>query len=798
MDKLTLKEKASLLVGYKNMSTLPIESKGIKPIIMSDGPYGIRKELDDGNSLDNVGKSLPSTCFPVSIALSSTWNDDLAYNMGNAIGDECIYYNIDLLLGPAVNILRNPLCGRNFEYFSEDPLLSGKIGSFFVRGLDNKNIGACIKHFAANNNERYRYIGDSIVDNRALNEIYLKPFEIIINESNPKAIMTAYNKLNGDFCSENRWLLKDILRDKWKFNGLTMTDWGGIKDRVTALKNGLDLEMPGMQEYSIKRIYDSVKDKTTDIKTVDESINRLFKLKESVGSKTKIDIDFKKHYNLALDIAIEGAVLLKNKDDILPLDINKKYLVVGGLFKNARYQGSGSSMLNPMIFKDHINAFKENNIKYDFAYGYNEFSDIVDEKLEEEAIKLSNNYDEILFFGGLNDYYESEGFDRETMEIPYNQVHLIKRLKELNKKIILVLFSGSPVDLSFIDSLDAVLDMMLPGEAIGDATLNLLFGKSSPSGKLTQTWPIKYEDIPESKNYTSSPIELYKESIFVGYRYFSTIKKKVLFPFGYGLSYSNFEYSNLRIDKNNEIINISFDIKNVGRYKAKEITQAYVSKSDSLVVRPNIELKGYKKVELDINETKNVSINIPIEYLKIYSNNEFVLENGEYIFSIGKSSNDLVLTGKLNITGEVLKPYLYDEIYKKYLKTCVLSNEDYEKILNKKIPVYEYNKKPYTMETPICEFNTFFGKIIKKAVSSVGLKKMKKTDKMPQGFDKEREKKAGYFIYKLMPYNSLRSLSYSSAGILKYNVACGMLDISNGHIFKGLFKIIKKYKIKEK
>lgn len=797
ITSLTLKEKAMLLSGYKTMETYSIKEKGIEPIFMSDGPCGIRKEDINGNSLNNISKTLPATCFPAGVTIASTWNKDLLNQMGKQLGKECNHFNINVLLAPAVNIQRNPLCGRNFEYLSEDPYLSGKLGAAIVKGIQLENVAACIKHYACNNNEKYRFIGDSIVDLKALHEIYLKPFEIITKEANPYAIMTAYNKVNGVFCSENKYLIEDTLRNTFGFNGLVMTDWGGIVNRDVALKNGLDLEMPGMNIYNNKLLYDSVINKKINEELLDKSISRILELKERTRI-TKKDVDFNESFNLSLKLAVEGAVLLKNKDNILPLNKEEKYLIVGDLFNTIRYQGSGSSMINPILLKDHKEAFKENNINYEYLQGYSLNDDNIDIKKEDEVVSALKNYDKVILYCGLNDYVESEGFDRDNMSLPKCQLSLINRLIKQGKSLILVLFTGSPVELPFIDDCDAILNMMLPGEACGLATTKLLFGLENPSGKLTESWPIKYEDIPFSFEFTKTPNELYKESIFVGYRYYETIKKEVLFPFGFGLSYTKFSYSNLNIKKEDDKITLSFLIKNIGNYKGKEITQIYIGKKDSNIIRPNIELKGFIKTSLDINEEKEVSISLLKDDFKIYFCNEYVIEDGMYQIYVNSSSKDIMLMENIKLDGKELNPGEYDVIYDKFIKTNSLEKNEFEKVIKRPIIDYEFNKKPYTLETPIGEFNTFFGKIFKNVLCNVGLKKYKKASKIKDNLLREREKKAGLFIYKLMPNNCLRSLSFSASGMFDYNLAEGILELSNGHFFKGIKKILKKYKIKEK
>ena len=797
LESLTLKEKASLLVGYKNMSTLPIPEKGVEPVILSDGPNGLRIEDLNGDSLSNISNTKPSTCFPTGITLASTWNTDLIRQMGEAMGKESIHYGINVILGPAVNILRNPLCGRNFEYLSEDPLLSGYIGASLTNGIQSQGIGACIKHYACNNNEKYRFVGDSILDQRALHEIYLKPFELIVKDANPRSIMTAYNQVNGVFASENEYLLEEMLRKSWGFDGVVMTDWGAIVHRDIALNHGCDLEMPGMNDYGIKLIYDGVKNGIIKEDTLNKSVQRILDLKQRTYIKEQKPADFEAHYQLALDIALEGAVLLKNKNNILPLSKYQKVLVVGGLFDSMRYQGAGSSLLNPMIVKDHKTAFNDYGVNYDFSLGYKENELEPDIILESDTVEKAKLYDTIIFFGGLNDYVESEGFDRDDLTIPNNQLSLLNKLTKLNKQIIVVLFGGSPVELPFIDGVDAILDMQLPGEACGEATVKLLYGEENPSGKLTQTWPLSYNDVPFGDEFTSNPYELYKESIFVGYRYYNTVKKDVLFPFGYGLSYTSFEYSDLTIKQEKNGVFAKILVKNTGKVKGKEIVQLYISKPDSNIIRPVLELKGFTKVELEPNEQKEVEISVPYEVLKVYVDDAFRLEEGEYQIHIGMSSSDIKLSSSINIKGEVLKRSQYDDIYSDFLKTSLMNKETFEKVIGRQIPDYKFGVRPYTAETPIGEFKGFFGSLFKKIAINQGLKQIKKAKKIKDPLLREREIKAGIFVARLMPNNSLRSLSFSSAGMLKYSQVQAILQLVNNHPIRAIKELRKKYEIKE-
>ena len=794
IKEMTLLEKANLLCGYRNWNTYDIERLRIPSLTVSDGPHGVRKEAG-GNSLNAISSALKATCFPTGVTSSSSWNKEVLYSIGNDIAKECINFGIDVLLGPAINIKRNPRCGRNFEYYSEDPYLSGLLASSFVKGLQDNNVGACLKHFACNNQEEFRFNGDSVVDERALREIYLKPFEIAVKNSSPYSIMSSYNKINGTHASENKHIMKDILRDEWNYQGILMTDWGGLVDRNKSLLVSGDLEMPGQVKHNVNLIIEGVNKGLIPISTIDESIERIL----NIINKTKNEVvpcDFEKHYENAIRYAEESAVLLKNTD-ILPISKENKYLVIGDLFIHTRYQGAGSSLLNPYKIKSHKEVFDENGVDYDFALGYKVSELDKDEKLETAAIKKAEEADTIILFVGQTDYVECEGYDRDNMLLPENQLSLIDKLIKLNKKIVVVLFGGSSVELPFVNNVDAILNMLLPGVGGAPACYNLLFGNVNPSGKLSETWPISYNDVPFGKEFISSPIELYKESIYVGYRYYQKANKKVLFPFGYGLSYTTFEYKNLSVNDEEDKINISFNIKNVGKMKGKEVYQIYVSKNESTLNRPIRELKEFGKIELDINEEKEINVSLLKEELKVFDikDNRFVLEDGIYDIEIGSSVDTILLKESISISGEKVNNSLDEEIFTIYEdmnKMLDIDNNSFEKLIGYQLPKYEKDKRPYTLETPISEFSTFWGKIVKKLIIDVGLSRYKKALKMKDSEEKETKKKSGLFLYKNMRNNTLRSLCFSSSGMLKYKYALVLLDLANNKIFKAIGKLFKK------
>ena len=796
LAKLTLEEKASLLVGNKNMETKSFPSIDLKPLILSDGPNGIRKEQAQEGAFSAISKTLPATCFPSDNMLASSWNASLLHEVGVALGKEAKFYDVNVLLGPAINIQRNPLCGRNFEYYSEDPLLAGEMASAYINGVQSENVYSCVKHFACNNNEKWRFVGDSLVDERALHEIYLKPFEIAVKKSHPGMIMTSYNKVNGTHMSENKELLNNTLRKQWGFTGATVSDWGGVVSRDQALDAGQDLEMPGMVQYNIDSIVNAVKEGRLEESKVDESCLRLMdmvsKTKDNVKPEESI---FQDHKELSLKAAIEGAVLLKNNDNLLPLNNLEFPLFVGDLFMHMRYQGSGSSMLNPHELCSIKEAFNIHNMPYEYARGYDIESEKINHQLEKYALEKAAGCSIIVFFAGQNDEMESEGYDRDSMHLPENQLSLLNKLILLGKRIIVVLYGGSPVMLPFLSSIDSLLYMGLPGQQGGEALYRLLYGLDNPSGRLTQTWPLSYLDVPFGGEFTSTPIERYKESFFVGYRYYETMKVNVNFPFGFGLSYGRVEYSHYHLEAKEKAIHVQFDIENKSDREMKEVAQIYASINASRITRPSKVLVGFQKVSLQPNEIKHVEIEIPLERFEVYDKKEhrFVLEGGNYTLYLSKNVARVIDSDMISIHG--VESPLEDDSYLRKTGFISRNDEEFDQFLG--IEHKEYvpaQKKKYTLETPLIEMKSFWGKKFCKIASNLGKKQHDKALKMPQSPEREREMKAGTFIYKMMPYNCLRSMSNSSGGTLTHEMALSILDICNGKLTKGINKIRKELK----
>ena len=788
--ELTIEEKASLVTGEKNKSTHAIPGKGIHKLFFSDGPCGVRKETEKGNSLGGIGDTLVSTSFPCGTNLASSFDKKLLYEVGDAIGKECVHYGIDVLLGPAINIKRSPLCGRNFDYFSEDPLLSGMLARSYIEGIQANNVSCSLKHFACNNSEKYRFVGTSYVDERALREIYLKNFRIAL-EAKPFKLMTAYNKVNDEFCSQNEKLLS-ILRKEWGYQGVVMTDWGGIVDKVKSLNAGHDLEMPGMQIESYNNVIRGYNDRTLDLLSLDQSVERIEQLAKRTEGKPSVGKDiFERNYAIAVDAACRSAVLLKNRGSLLPLAEDKSLFIVGDFFEHARYQGSGSSLLNPYRLITPKAFFDSQGVDYRFFKGYSGETNDVDEKLEKEALKGISESDTVLFFCGLNDDTESEGFDRKDMLLPGNQVSLLRKILSLKKKIVLVLFGGSSIELENVTDIDAILLLSLPGEGVGEAVYDLLFGKVSPSGRLAETWPMKL--------FAVTPFERYKESLFVGYRYYDTFDKEVRFPFGYGLSYTEFQYSEFTLLKQDgDSVFFSYRLHNIGNKDGEEVVLLFASIPSSAAVRPTKELVFFDKVFLKAGEEKAFTIVVRKKDLAIFDakKEKFLLEQGNYCFLLAKDSQNVLFSLSVRLEGE---EYERDERYELLKKNMGrMSDDAFSKFIGFPIPEYEKAQKgKYTMETPLCEFQSFFGKLFVKITTGIGLSQYRKALRLPDGPEKERRKKAGLFVYRLMPYNCLRSLCYSSSGQFRYKFARGVLNLVNGKVLKAIRCFLKKEKKEE-
>lgn len=797
LSELTVEEKAAIVSGTDFMYTNEIPRLGIPALCMADGPHGLRKQT--GQQDNGVAQSELATAFPTAVTTASGWNPENTRRMGQAIGEECRHYGVHVLLGPGANIKRNPLCGRNFEYFSEDPLLSGKMGAAEVQGVQSRGVGVSVKHFALNNSENYRFMGDSVADERAMREIYLKSFERIVRESRPATMMCAYNRINGTYCGENEWLLTDVLRKEWGFDGAVMTDWGAIHERVPALKAGLDLEMPGDTAICRRWILDGVAEGTLPMAVLDQAVFNILKLVDTYVTGEKApEADFDAHHALAADIAADSAVLMKN-DGSLPLTGTGNLLVVGDLFEKMRYQGAGSSMICPARLTTPKEAFDERNISYTWCRGYAENKTQPQPELVQEAVKKAEAADTVLVFAGLTDYVESEGADRENMRLPENQLALIDALCGTGKKIIVVLFGGSVVELPFADKVNAILHMFLPGQNGGTATVRLLFGDVCPSGRLAETWPEKYEDVPFGGEFGKTEQEVYKESVYVGYRYYLTAGKKVRYPFGYGLSYTSFAWANMMLTQTEDRISVTCDITNTGSRSGAEVAQLYVKAPKTGVFKPEKELRGFQKVYLNPGEVKTVTITVPIADLRYYDPKErrWVLEAGEYDFQLCADCETVRLAQALEIRGEAVPSPYSPEVMAAYegADTGKMTASAFEAMSGLIIPALP-PKFPVTLESRFTDLRqTFMGRILFGAVLSVADSQLRRARKLPEGVERDNKIKGAQFLRRILESNSIRSMSMSSGRSLPYNLAIAFMEMTNGHLLRGIQRVCTPVKV---
>lgn len=648
---LSIEEKVALTTGIDNWQTKAFEQYDVPSLVMSDGPHGMRKEQVDENN-KNIFNSVPATCFPTASLLACSFDKDLAKLMGEALGEESIEQNVDVVLGPGINIKRSPLCGRNFEYFSEDPLLSGELGAAYINGVQSKGVGTSVKHFFANSQEYRRVTSSSEVDERTLREMYLTNFEIAVKKGKPWTVMAAYNKINGVFATENTAYNEHVLYGEWGFDGSIVSDWGATHDRVKALQGGTALTMPSDKEHHAQIVEAVKKDKDLE-KVLDINCKRLLELAQKAKLKKKNQEKIHDSMEVAQKIVEESLVLLKN-EEVLPLRRDQKVTFIGQFAKEPRYQGSGSSRVNSInLIPAKVAAEDYPNV--DFCQGYLE-DDEKSEPLLKEAVSAAKTSDVAVLFVGLPESFESEGYDRPHMKLPDSHNELIKAVAEVNSRTIVVLHNGAPVEMPWADDVEAIIETYLGGDAVGKGVVNVLFGETNPSGRLAESFPYKLEDNPSYLFYKGErDIVEYREGVFVGYRYYETKKADVRYPFGYGLSYTNFEYSNLSVEKeaDSEIVNVSVKVTNTGQREGKEVVQLYVSPHKGVIIRPTKELKAFDKLSLLPNETKEVKFSLDNRAFSYWSleNNDWAIETGKYDIIIGKNSRDDILFETIELAG---------------------------------------------------------------------------------------------------------------------------------------------------
>lgn len=659
VKQMTLEEKAGLCSGLDFWHTKPVERLGIPSVMVSDGPCGLRKQDDKADHL-GVNESIKAVCYPSGCLTACSFDPELLEKEGATIGDECLAENVAVILGPALNIKRSPLCGRNFEYFSEDPYLAGVISASYVKGVQSKNVGTSIKHFAVNSQEYRRMSCSSNVDERTIREIYFPAFEKTVKEGKPDTVMCSYNRINGVFASENKWLLTDVLRKEWGFDGYVVSDWGAVNKRVEGLVAGLDLEMPASGGTTDRQIVEAVKSGKLKQAVLDKTVERILRIVfKFVDGKTEGNFDKEAHHKLVAEIAKESMVLLKNDKNILPLKEKdaESILFVGEFAKTPRYEGGGSAHINTWKVTSALDAAKASGLKVSYVQGY-DVKEKKDKKLLPEAVEAAKKAKTVVIFAGLPDSYESEGYDRKDMKMPKNQDVLISEIAKVNKNVVVVLHNGSPVEMPWVNDVKAILESYLAGESVGTAQIDLLFGKANPCGKLAETFPVKTSDNPTFLNFPGNGHDVnYAEGMYIGYRYYDKKEMKVQFPFGHGLSYTTFEYSDLKLSSKNILdtdkLEVSVKVTNTGKVCGKEIVQLYVSElTGTHEDRPVKELKAFAKVQLNPKESKVVTMTLDKRSFAFWNTEigDWYAPTGEYLISAGASCTDIRLTAKVNVT----------------------------------------------------------------------------------------------------------------------------------------------------
>ncbi len=781
IKQLTLEEKCALLSGKDVWHTRAIDRLGIPAMMLADGPSGLRKQAGEGDHL-GLNASTKATCIPAAAALANSWDPAVAEAMGAAVGADAAAQDVQVLLGPGLNTKRSPLCGRSFEYYSEDPYLAGKLAAGFIRGVQSNGISACAKHFAANSQELLRMHNDSVMDERTLRELYLTNFEIAVKEGRPKCLMTSYNRVNGTYANENAHLY-DILRGEWGYQGMVVTDWGGSNDYIEGVRAGMNLEMPAAGDDSPCQLVKAVKEGKIREAVIDQRVDELLTLVMAERPKAPA-ADPKKQHETAREAAEKCIVLLKNDDNILPLKKDAKVAVIGDFASTPRYQGAGSSMVNAYQVDETLPLLKEyfpNNIG--FARGF-ERQEKENAQLEQEAIALARQAECVLLYIGLPEGFETEGLDRSHMRLPKNQVSFIKKIAEANPHIIAVLSCGSAVEMPWIDSCEALIYGCLGGEAAASAMLRALSGEVNPGGKLAETFALQYKDMPVSQYYPGTELTSeYREGIYVGYRYFETAKKPVRFPFGFGLSYTSFEYGSLNVTE----VGVSFDVKNTGDRDGSEIAQLYVGLPGAKIFRPAMELKGFARVYLKAGESAKV--NIPFDdytfrYFNVQSG-AFEVEGGQYDIMIGASCEDIRLRATLSIKGTGKQNPYAAPAFEPY-KNCQLDNipdTSFQALLARRIPDHTWTKnQPLGMNDTVRQL--FYAK---NPIARLGYKIL--TKKVDKAIAQGKPDLNMLFIYNI-PF---RGMAKMMNGMVTRDMAEDMVLMVNGHWHRGLGRLIRHF-----
>lgn len=781
IEKMTLEEKAAFLSGKGEWDTRDIPRLSIPSIFCSDGPHGIRKQAGAGDHL-GLNESLPATCFPTAATIANSWDVELGKEIGEALGKEALTQDVQVLLGPGLNIKRSPLCGRNFEYFSEDPYLAGKMAASYIQGIQSQGVYACPKHFAVNSQELRRMAMNAVLDERTLREIYLTGFEIAVKEGSAKAIMSSYNQVNGIYANENQYLLQDILRKEWGFDGIVITDWGGSNNHIEGVKAGPNLEMPAPGLDSARQILSAIKEGNLKTEELDSCVDELLDAVLAVSKNHKTvgkGFDETKHHQLARKAAVESAVLLKNADHILPLQAGCKVAVIGDFAVEPRYQGAGSSMVKPTSLETIEQAITDYDLQVaGISRGYRRTGE-ADEVLKKEALDIAAGADVVLYCFGLDELSESEGLDRSHMRIPQNQIELLQAIAQANENIVGVLSAGASVEMPWQINLKAILHGYLSGQAGASAMLDILTGKVNPSGRLAESYPIRYEDTPAFRHFPSTERNAeYRESIYVGYRYYDTTKVRVQYPFGFGLSYTEFTYSELKADMRGATLTVT----NSGNVDGAEVVQLYVGLPNAIVFRPEKELKGFAKVFLKAGESQRVHIPFDDKTFRYWNikTGRWEVEMGIYRIMVGASVSDIRLAAELEVEGTTaeypyhpaLLPYYYTGIVQQ------ISDPEFETLLGHPIPSGKWTGE-LTANDAICQM--YYAKSGLARFIYNRLTSMKKKSE-----EKGKPDLNILFIYN-MPF---RALAKMTAGAVSMDMVDGIVEVVNGHFFRGIKKVI--------
>lgn len=796
---MTLEEKASLCAGQGFWHTRAIERLDIPAILMTDGPHGLRKEI--GSSRAGLAESAPATCFPTASCLASSWNRSLLAEVGSAIAQEALAEGVSLVLGPGANIKRSPLCGRNFEYFSEDPCLSGEMAAAWITGLQRQGVGASLKHFAVNNQETRRMSIDALVDERALREIYLAGFERAVKNARPWTVMAAYNRLNGTYCCEHERLLADILRGEWGFEGLVVSDWGATNNRAAGLQAGLDLEMPGTDNQQL--IMAAVQKGLLSEDALDACVTRILDLVRKAQSQgvKRTDWDVDQHHLLARRAAAEGCVLLKNADGLLPLKKDMHIALLGAFAKQPRYQGAGSSLINPYRLDnlyDELRKLADGRGSLSFAEGYALEGQEPDQALLAQAAALAGSAHAAVVFVGLQDTDEVEGLDRRHLRLSRAHEALVQAAARANPRTIVVLSNGAPLEMPWVGQVGAILEGYLGGQAGAGALADILYGVVAPSGKLAESFPLRLEDHPAYHYFPGGPRTVeYRESIFVGYRYFDTLKKEVLFPFGHGLSYTQFSYSRLQLDhlriKPGDPVLLSVSVRNSGRVPGSEVVQVYIAPPPSAYPRPAKELKAFEKLYLEPGEEKSLKFELDERAFAYYDvrAKDWKVEAGVYTILVGSSSRDIRLTAELMLlpqAGRVTALFSETEMPIYLLNENQFSREQFEALLGRPLPENVPQKRgSFDLNTPLSDMQTtLVGRLLQRVIN-------KQISKLTRGFENTPQ---AMMMQEMVAEGPLRLLLMSGGGSLSRPMLEALILLANGQLGAGIRALIQSKKDK--